>query len=52
MGCGEHKQRGIGGRRAEEGVEIDQDLRRERSGTGGVVDGQPGIIRENERIGR
>jgi hypothetical protein len=41
----------VGGRRAEERVEIDQDLRRERGGTRGMVDGQPGIIAENERVG-
>jgi len=41
----------VGGRRAEEGVEIDQDLRRERGGTRGMVDGQLGIIAQNEWIG-
>ena len=51
LGCREHKQLGIGGRRAEERVEIDQDLRRERGGARGMVDGQPGIIAENEWVG-
>jgi hypothetical protein len=51
VGCGEHKQPLIWGRRAEERVEIDQDLRRERGGTRGMVNGQPGIIAENEWVG-
>ena len=46
-----NKQPLIGSRRAEEGVEIDQDLRRERGSTRGMVDGQPAIIRENEWVG-
>ena len=52
FGCRENKELVVGGRRAEERVEIDQDLRRERGGTRGMVDGQPGIIAENEWIGR
>jgi len=50
-GCSENEVLLVGGRRVEEGVEIDQDLRRERGGTRGMVDGQPAIIRENERVG-
>jgi len=46
-----NKQPVIGGRRAEEGEKINHDLRGERGGAGGMVDSQPGIIRENEGIG-
>jgi hypothetical protein len=51
FGCREHKELVVGGRRAEERVEIDQDLYRERGGTGRMVDDQPGLIRENEWVG-
>jgi hypothetical protein len=51
FGCRENKQPVIGGRRAEEGEKINHDLRGERGGAGGMVDSQPGIIRENEGIG-
>ncbi len=51
FGCRENKQPVIGGRWAKEGVQVYQDLRRELGGAGGMVDSQPGIIRENEGIG-
>jgi hypothetical protein len=47
----ENEQLVIRGRRAKEGIQVYQDLRRERGGAGGMVDRQPGIIRENEGIG-
>ena len=40
-GCGEHKQPLIGSRRAEEGVEIDQEIRRERGSASGMVGVNP-----------
>jgi hypothetical protein len=52
LGCGENKELVIGGRRAKEGVQVYQDLRRELGGAGGMVDSQPSLIRENEGIGR
>ncbi len=52
MGYGENKELVIRGRWAKEGVQVDQDLRRELGGAGGIVDSQPGFIRENEGIGR
>jgi len=48
----ENKELWVGGRRAEERVEIDQDLRREGGSTRGMVDGQSGLIAENEWVGR
>jgi hypothetical protein len=48
---GENKQPVIQGRRAKEGVQVYQDLGGEFGGTGGMVDSQPSIIRENEGIG-
>src|SRR5215471_19197637 len=42
---GENKELVIRGRRAKEGVEVHQDLRRELGGASGVVDSQPGLIR-------
>jgi len=42
----------VGAGRLKERVEIDQDLRCERGGTRGMVDGQPDIIAENEWLGR
>jgi hypothetical protein len=51
FGCRENKQLVIWGRRPEEGVEIDQDLRRELGDACGMIDGQPGIIREKKGIG-
>ena len=42
----------IRGRRAKEGVEVHQDPRRELGGASGVLDSQPGLIREHEGIGR
>ena len=52
MGYGENKEPVIGSRRAKEGVQVYQDLRRELGGASGMVDGQPGLIREHEGIGR
>ena len=46
-----NKQLVVGSRRAKEGVQVYQDLGGERGGAGGMVDGQPGIIRENEGVG-
>src|SRR6266568_2815900 len=48
---GENIQRGRGRRRVKKGVEIHQDLRRQRCGAGSVVDSQPGIVAHDERIG-
>ena len=47
----ENKELVVGGRRAEERIEIDQDFCRERGGTRGMVNGQPSIIAENEWVG-
>lgn len=47
----ENKELVIGGRWAEESVEIDQDLGGERGGTRSMVDSQPAIIAENEWVG-
>ncbi len=52
LGYGENKELVIRGRWAKEGVQVDQDLRRELGGAGGMVDSQPGFIREHEGIGR
>jgi len=46
-----HKELRVRGRRAEEGIEIHQDLRGQLRGTRRMLDEQPGIIRENEWIG-
>jgi hypothetical protein len=51
LGSVEHKQLVVRGRRTKESVEVYHDLGGERGGAGGVVDSQPGIIRENEGIG-
>jgi len=51
LGCGENRQWVIGGRWAKKGVEIHQDLCGERGGARRMVDGQPGVIREDEWIG-
>jgi hypothetical protein len=40
----ENKELVVGGRRAEEGVEIDQDLGGERGGAGSMVDKKASII--------
>jgi hypothetical protein len=45
---GENIQRGRGRRRVKKGVEIHQDLRRQRCGAGSVVDSQPGIVAHDE----
>ncbi len=50
-GWREHKELLVRGRRAEEGVEIDQDLRGSLHGARRMVDQQPGIIREHEWVG-
>jgi len=47
----EHKELVVGSRRAEEGVEIHHDLRGKLDGARCMVDGQPGIVRENEWVG-
>jgi hypothetical protein len=52
FGCPENKELVVGGRRAEERVEINQDLRGKCGGTCCMVDGQPGIIAENEWVDR
>jgi len=52
LGRVENKQPVEGGRWAKESVQVDQDLGGERSGASGMVDSKPGIIRENEGIGR
>jgi hypothetical protein len=51
MPWGEHKQVVVWSRRAKEDVQVYQDLRGERSGAGGMVDIEAGIVRENERVG-
>jgi hypothetical protein len=51
LGGVENKLPVVRGRRAKEGVQVYQDLCRERGGAGGMVDSQPGIIRENEGVG-
>jgi hypothetical protein len=51
LGRVENKQLVVRGRWAKEGVQVYQDLCRERGGAGGMVDSQPGIIRENEGVG-
>src|SRR5258707_859969 len=50
VGCGEHKQPLIRGRRAEEGEEIDQDLGGEGSGTSSMVHLESGFVTHDERI--
>ncbi len=52
LGCRENIQLVIRGRRAEEGIEIDHDLRGSLHGACRMIDSQPGIIREDDWIGR